>query len=143
MEKVVGLEIGADDYVTKPFSPLELCARIKALLRRTRDERSEVTRFGEVEIDFSRCVARRAGSPVDLTPLEFKLLEALIQAGGRLLSRDQLIDQVWGNGLAITDRVVDNHILNLRRKLEDRPAAPRYLLSVRGLGYRFDNLTDS
>jgi DNA-binding response OmpR family regulator len=138
-EKVLGLELGADDYVTKPFSPLELCARIKAVLRRTASDVPPVFHFGNVEVDFSRCTARRAGAAVELTPLEFKVLSTLIHARGRLLSRDQLITQVWGEGVSITDRVVDNHILNLRRKLEDTPAEPRYLLSVRGLGYRFEN----
>jgi DNA-binding response OmpR family regulator len=138
-EKVLGLGLGADDYVTKPFSPLELCARIKAVLRRTAGEHPTLYRFGAVEVDAARCLARRAGATVDLTPLELKVLVALIQAGGRLLSRDQLISQVWGAGVAISDRVVDNHIMNLRRKLEDTPAEPRYLLSVRGLGYRFEN----
>jgi len=146
-EKVLGLELGADDYVTKPFSPLELCARIKAVLRRTASGQPNVCRFGEVELDFDRCLARRAGAPVDLTPLEFKVLAALIEARGRLLSRDQLIEQVWGKGVSITDRVVDNHILNLRRKLEVTPTQPRHLLSVRGLGYRFgdpaENLTET
>jgi DNA-binding response OmpR family regulator len=90
-------------------------------------------------VDFERCVARRAGVAVDLTPLEFKVLAMLIHARGRLLSRDQLIGQVWGTSISITDRVVDNHIMNLRRKLEDTPSEPRYLLSMRGLGYRFEN----
>jgi DNA-binding response OmpR family regulator len=138
-EKVLGLELGADDYVTKPFSPLELCARIKAVLRRTASDLPPVFHFGNVEVDFSRCTARRAGASVELTPLEFKVLTTLIHARGRMLSRDQLITQVWGEGVSITDRVVDNHILNLRRKLEDTPAEPRHLLSVRGLGYRFEN----
>ena len=138
-EKVLGLELGADDYVTKPFSPLELCARIKAVLRRTASDVPPVFHFGNVEVDFSRCTARRAGASVELTPLEFKVLSTLIHARGRLLSREQLITQVWGEGVSITDRVVDNHILNLRRKLENTPAEPRYLLSVRGLGYRFEN----
>jgi DNA-binding response OmpR family regulator len=146
-EKVLGLQLGADDYVTKPFSPLELCARIKAVLRRTAGEQTEQYRFGKVEVDFARGLARRAGVPVDLTPLELKVLAALIEARGRLLSRDRLIELVWGRGVSITDRVVDNHILNLRRKLEDEPAHPKYLLSVRGLGYRFEsaeqNLTES
>lgn len=137
-EKVMGLELGADDYVTKPFSPLELCARIKAVLRRMSPERMETLRFGAVEVDFARCVARRNGATVDLTPLEFKVLAALIQARGRLLGRQQLIDQAWGRDIAITDRVVDNHVFNLRRKLEDDPMEPRYLVSVRGLGYRFE-----
>jgi DNA-binding response OmpR family regulator len=146
-EKVLGLELGADDYVTKPFSPLELCARIKAVLRRTASEQAKVCRFGEIEVDFERCLVRRAGTPIDLTPLEFKVLAALIEGRGRLLSRDRLIERVWGKGVSITDRVVDNHILNLRRKLEATPAEPKYLLSVRGLGYRFgdpaENVTET
>jgi DNA-binding response OmpR family regulator len=138
-EKVLGLELGADDYVTKPFSPLELCARVKAVLRRTSSESQQLFRFGAIELDFARCTAKRAGAAVDLTPLEFKVLSTLVHARGRLLTRDQLIAQVWGVGVSITDRVVDNHILNLRRKLEATPAEPRYLVSVRGLGYRFEN----
>jgi DNA-binding response OmpR family regulator len=138
-EKILGLELGADDYVTKPFSPMELCARIKAVLRRTSSDRPSLYRFGTVEVDFVRRTVRRSQALVDLTPLEFKVLATLIGARGRPLSRQQLIDQVWGTGVAITDRVVDNHIMNLRRKLEERPAEPRYLLSARGLGYRFEN----
>jgi DNA-binding response OmpR family regulator len=137
-EKVLGFQLGADDYVTKPFSPLELCERIKAVLRRTSADRSQTVRFGAIDVDFARGIVRRGGKPVELTPLEMKLLAALIDADGRLLSRAQLIDRVWGEGVAITDRVVDNHVLNLRRKLEDDPAAPRYLVSVRGIGYRFE-----
>jgi DNA-binding response OmpR family regulator len=138
-DKVLGLELGADDYVTKPFSPLELCARIKAVLRRTAGDQPELYRFGKVEVDFGGCSVRRSGVAVDLTPLEFKVLVALVQSRKRLLTREQLIDRVWGAGVAITDRVVDNHIMNLRRKIEDDPASPRYLQSVRGLGYRFEN----
>jgi DNA-binding response OmpR family regulator len=144
-EKILGLEMGADDYVTKPFSPMELCARIKAVLRRTSGERSERFAFGNVEVDFSRGIARRGKTTVNLTALEFKVLAALVEAHGRFLSREQLIEQVWGLGVSITDRVVDNHVMNLRRKLERKPAEPRHILSVRGLGYRFevaeDNLT--
>jgi DNA-binding response OmpR family regulator len=136
-DKVLGLELGADDYVTKPFSPMELNARIKAVLRRVTGRRALIYRFGDVEVDFARYVVRRSGMQVDLTPLEFKLLRALVDARGRMLTREQLIDQAWGQGVSISDRVVDNHILNLRRKLEVEPAAPRHLLSVRGLGYRF------
>jgi len=138
-EKVLGLELGADDYVTKPFSPMELRARIKAVLRRTSGDASETYRFGGVDVDFGRCVATRAGIDLGLTPLEFKLLSALIRAHGRLLSRGQLIDALWGPGTAITDRVVDNHMMNLRRKVEASPSSPRYLISGRGLGYRFEN----
>ena len=137
-EKVMGLEIGADDYVTKPFSPRELRARIKAALRRTADDDPPVCRFGDVEVDFGRCELRRAGQPVELTALEFKLLAALVRNGGKVLSRDQLLDLVWGHGTFVTDRVVDNHIVTLRKKVEPDPSEPRYIVSVRGLGYRFD-----
>jgi DNA-binding response OmpR family regulator len=136
-DKVLGLELGADDYVTKPFSPMELCARIKAVLRRSAAQFSDRIRFGNIDVDFGSAVVRRNTVPVELTALEFKVLTALIHAKGRFLSRDQLIDQVWGPGVSITDRVVDNHIMNLRRNLEDNSAQPRFLLNVRGLGYRF------
>jgi DNA-binding response OmpR family regulator len=137
-EKVLGLELGADDYVTKPFSPLELRARIKAVLRRGSAETPEVYRFGDVEVNFTRGEARRAGKPVELTAIEFRLLAAFIRLRGRVLSREQLLDEVWGRDSAPTDRVVDNHIMNLRRKIEDHPDAPRYIVSLRGMGYRFD-----
>ena len=138
-EKVLGLELGADDYVTKPFSPMELCARIRAVLRRTSSERPQRFAFGNVEVDFDRGIARRGKTAISLTALEFKVLGALVEANGRFLSRDRLIEKVWGHGVSITDRVVDNHIMNLRRKLERKPAEPRFILSVRGLGYRFEN----
>ena len=138
-EKIAGLEIGADDYVTKPFSPMELCARIKAVLRRTSVQKPQRFSFGNVEVDFARGVARRGKSAVNLTALEFKVLTALIEARGRFLSRDKLIERVWGHGVSISDRVVDNHIMNLRRKLEQEPTEPRYIVNVRGLGYCFEN----
>lgn len=137
-EKVLGLETGADDYVTKPFSPRELRARIKAALRRTAEDDPPIHRFGDAEVDFGRCELRRAGKPVDLTAFEFKLLAALIRSGGKVLSRDQLLDLVWGHATFVTDRVVDNHIVTLRKKIEPEPSEPRYIISVRGLGYRFD-----
>ena len=137
-EKVLGLELGADDYVTKPFSPRELRARVKAVLRRFQSERRGVYRFGDVEVDFDRGELRRAGRPIDGTPLEFKLLAAFIERRGRVLSREQLIDEAWGRDIFVTDRVVDSHIVNLRRKIEPEPTTPRYLISVRGIGYRFD-----
>jgi two-component system alkaline phosphatase synthesis response regulator PhoP len=137
-EKVLGLELGADDYVTKPFSPRELRARIKAALRRTAAIVPRTYQFGDVEVDFQRCQLRRRGKAVEVTPLELKLLEAFVCSRGRTLTRAQLLDQVWGPGTFITDRVVDNHITRLRKKIEATPGEPRYLVSVRGIGYRFD-----
>jgi DNA-binding response OmpR family regulator len=137
-EKVLGLETGADDYVTKPFSPRELRARIKAALRRTAEDVLPIYRFGDAEVDFGRCELRRAGQPVELTALEFKLLAAFVRNGGKLLRRDQLLDLVWGRDTFVTDRVVDNHVVTLRKKVEPEPSEPRYIISVRGLGYRFE-----
>lgn len=137
-ERVLGLEIGADDYITKPFSARELRARIKAVLRRTETEVPKTYRFGDVEADFSRGVLKRAGKPVEITALELKLLEAFVEARGRILSRQQLLDAAWAGDVFVTDRAVDFHIVNLRRKIEPEPKKPRYLMSVRGLGYRFD-----
>ena len=137
-EKVLGLGLGADDYVTKPFSPLELRARVQAVLRRVSGDAPEVYRFGDVEVDFTRAEVRRAGAVVATSALEFKLLTAFIRHRGRLLTRDRLLDEVWGQDGGPTDRAIDNHIMNLRRKIEPRPDRPRYLVSVRGLGYRFD-----
>jgi DNA-binding response OmpR family regulator len=137
-EKVLGLELGADDYVTKPFRPLELRARIKAVLRRGLGEGPEQYRFGDVEVNFTRGEVRRAGVAVEITALEFRLLTTFIRMRGRVLTREQLLDLVWGRDSAPTDRVVDNHIMNLRRKIEPQPDAPAYVVSLRGMGYRFD-----
>jgi two-component system alkaline phosphatase synthesis response regulator PhoP len=137
-EKVLGLGLGADDYVTKPFSPIELRARVQAVLRRVSGDAPEVYRFGDVEVDFTRAEVRRTGAAVATSALEFKLLTAFIRHRGRLLTRDRLLDEVWGQDGGPTDRAIDNHIMNLRRKIEPRPDRPRYLVSVRGLGYRFD-----
>ncbi len=137
-EKVLGLELGADDYITKPYSPRELRARIKAALRRATGEQPDVGRFGDAEVDFTRCELRRAGQVIDLAPLEFKLLAAFVRRQGHVLTRQQLLDEVWGRETFVTDRVVDNQVTNLRKKIEVLPAQPRYLISVRGIGYRFD-----
>jgi two-component system alkaline phosphatase synthesis response regulator PhoP len=138
-EKVMGLELGADDYVTKPFGTRELRARIKALLRRsTIGGEPDCYSFGDVEVDFQRGELRRNGRAIELTPLEFKLLHTFIRARGRVLSRERLLAAVWGPDIYASDRIVDNHIANLRRKIEPDPANPRYLRNLRGLGYRFD-----
>jgi DNA-binding response OmpR family regulator len=137
-EKVLGLELGADDYVTKPFSPRELRARIKAVLRRGDDELLGVERFGDVEVDFDRAEVRRQGEMVDVTALELRLLKIFLSRRGRVLTRAQLIDLAWESGTNVSDRVVDTHILNLRKKVEPLPAEPRFIRGVRGIGYRFD-----
>jgi DNA-binding response OmpR family regulator len=139
-EMVLGLDLGADDYITKPFSPQTLRARVRAVLRRAAaaGETPDIFRFGDAEMDFARGELRRAGKPVHLTSLDFKLLETFIRNRGRVLSRDALLDAVWGRGFAITDRVVDNHIMSLRRKIETDPESPRFLVGVRGMGYRFE-----
>jgi len=137
-EKVLGLQLGADDYLTKPFSPLELRARIQAVLRRAAGaSESDTYRFGDVEVDFARYELRRGGTLVPVTPVEFKLLAAFVRSRGRVLTRQQLLDQVWSD-VSCGDRVVDTHVANLRKKIEPEPASPRYLASVRGMGYRFD-----
>lgn len=137
-EKILGLDVGADDYVTKPFSPKELRARIRAALRRNAPESNLTFKFGDAEVDTTRCQLRRAGTVVETTPTEFKLLSAFIRNRGRVLSRERLLDAAWGPGTFLSDRVVDNHIVALRKKIEPEPAEPRYLVSVRGMGYRFD-----
>jgi DNA-binding response OmpR family regulator len=138
-EKVLGLDLGADDYDTKPFSPRELRARIRAVLRRNGPHEADpIYRFGDMEMDAVRGELRRAGTVVETTATEFKLLATFVRNRGRVLSRQKLLDEAWGHSTFVTDRVVDNHIVSLRKKVEANPADPRYLVSVRGMGYRFD-----
>lgn len=139
-EKVLALESGADDYVTKPFGPRELRARIAAHLRRSAHTGAPASslRVGDAHVDFERAEIRRGSISIPLTPIEFKLLQIFVRAKGRILTRDQLIDSAWGPGTALSDRVVDNHIGSLRRKLEPDADEPRILINVRGIGYRFD-----
>jgi two-component system alkaline phosphatase synthesis response regulator PhoP len=138
-EKVLGFDVGADDYVTKPYSARELRARIKAVIRRAGDPVPERFTFGDVTMDFGRREVTRAGVVVSLTPLEYKLLDLLVHHRGRALSRQQLIDDAWGPDTFVVDRVVDNQVANLRRKIEPDPADPRFIRNVRGFGYRFDD----
>lgn len=137
-DKVLGLELGADDYITKPFSSRELMARVRAVLRRAGEASSGPAVFerGDLLVDFSRYEARRGEQAVALTPTEFRLLAALVRSGGRVLTVDQLIDEVWGKGIALTDRVVYTHVNKLRSKIEPDPANPAIVVGVRGVGYR-------
>ena len=136
-DKIRGLNLGADDYVTKPFSPRELNARIQAVLRRGATIGS-VSKFGNVVVDFTRGEIRREGSKIEVTALEFKLLRAFLEHAGEVLSLDRLIEMVWGKDVFLTDRVVYTHVNNLRSKIEENPSQPRHIVSLRGLGYRFD-----
>jgi len=137
-DKVLGLELGADDYVTKPFSSRELRARVRAVLRRVADAAPGPATFerGDLVVDFNRYETRRAGQVVALTPTEYRLLAALVGNRGRVLSVDEVIDQVWGKGIALTDRVVYTHVNKLRAKIEPDPSKPVIVVGVRGVGYR-------
>jgi len=140
VDKIVGLEMGADDYLTKPFSVRELLARIKALLRRAaQDDKTLPTAFtfGDVEIDFAHFKVRRGGQEFDLTALEVDILRYLVAHQGEVVSREALLDKVWGYEKFPTTRTIDNHILKLRKKIEADPSRPRHIFSIYGEGYRF------
>jgi DNA-binding response OmpR family regulator len=144
LDRVLGLEIGADDYVTKPFSPRELVARIRAILRRVDrlDEPSDRIEAGGVTIDLARMRVEADGRTVDLTPTEFQLLVALARQPGRIFTRSQLLDAIHGLAFESYERAIDAHVKNLRRKLEPDPSRPRYVLTVYGVGYRFAEDTE-
>jgi len=139
IDKVLGLELGADDYVTKPFSSRELLARVKALLRRAREPQPDIglRAFGNVEVDFKKYEARKRGKPLYLTALEYSLLRCLITHKGEVVGRDAVLDEVWGESVYVDSRTVDKHISSLRKKIEDDPERPRHIVGVRGVGYRF------
>jgi len=138
-DRIVGLELGADDYVVKPFSPKELVARVRAVLRRSRTAArgNEVVRAGDVEIDTGKMRVSVAGTSVELTPTEFQLLATLVREPGRVFTRSQLLDAVHGVAIESYERAIDAHVKNLRRKIEPTPGSPRYVLTVHGVGYRF------
>jgi len=136
-DKLVGLELGADDYVTKPFSPRELVARVRAVLRRRSGSAdAEIVEAGELVLDVPRMRVTRAGDPVDLTATEFSLLAVMARQPGRVFTRSQLLDAIHGVSFESYERAIDAHVKNIRRKLEPEPHAPRYLLTVYGVGYR-------
>jgi DNA-binding response OmpR family regulator len=137
VDKVLGLELGADDYVTKPFGVRELVARVRALLRRAEPPQEEVRRFEGLAIDTKAKVVTRGGEPVDLTAMEYRILEVLSASPGRVFSRDEILDRLGEAAHAGYERTIDSHLARLRRKIEADPREPRFIETVRGLGYRF------
>lgn len=139
VDKVLGLELGADDYITKPFSVRELTARVKTIFRRMEEytDLPEETTIGETLIDFKRYEAIRKGAAIDFTPLEYHLLHLFVRNRGTVLTRDQILDKVWGaENVIISPRTIDSHVASLRKKLEDDPSDPKYIMNVRGVGYK-------
>ncbi|OVE78907.1 DNA-binding response regulator [bacterium I07] len=139
IDKVLGLELGADDYVTKPFSLREVTARIKAILRRTEDQSQEMNTYllGDIKLDFRKYEAFRNGRKIDLTPLEFHMLRMLIQKKEQVITRNDFLDQVWGvDNMIVLSRTVDSHVANIRKKIEKDPANPKHIISIRGVGYK-------
>ncbi len=139
IDKVLGLELGADDYVTKPFSVAELSARVKTIFRRMEEysQKTESCKIGETELNFKKFEASKNGKPVIFTPLEFQLLELLVNNKGKVITRDEMLDKVWGeHNVMISLRTIDSHIVNIRKKLEKDPANPKYIINIRGVGYK-------
>ena len=139
MDKVTGLELGADDYVTKPIGTREMVARVKAILRRVaqKEETPEVYEFGDVSVNFKSHEVIKGGRVIHLTALEFSLLKFFIEHKGEVLTRDAILDEAWGDAI-VSPRTIDPHIVHLRQKLEDDPANPQHFVSIRGVGYKFN-----
>ncbi len=140
IDRVLGLELGADDYVTKPFSLRELMARVKAVLRRTEERAKDLATysFAQVELDFKKYEAKKKGKKLDMTPLEFQMMKLFIQKKEQVLSRDYFLDKIWGeDNMCVSFRTVDSHIAIIRKKIEDDPSNPKHIISIRGVGYKF------
>ncbi len=140
VDKVLGLELGADDYVTKPFSLRELTARVKAVFRRAEERTKDLASysFGKITLDFKRYEATKKGKKLELTPLEFRMLKLFIEKKGRVISRNDFLDHIWGEeNVSVSFRTVDSHIANIRKKIEDDPSHPKHILSLRSVGYKF------
>ena len=141
VDKILGLEFGADDYITKPYSSRELHARVKAVLRRRNCEKGNANesqfRFGDFEINFRKFTCKKKEKVINLTTLEFSLLHCLINKREQVMSRDEILDLVWGDDVMVTPRTVDTHIAKLRKKIEENPANPRWIIGFRGVGYKF------
>jgi DNA-binding response OmpR family regulator len=138
IDKVLGLELGADDYVTKPFSLREVVARVKAILRRTEDQGDEPGTFliGDVHLDFRKYEAFRGEESIELTPLEFRMLKVLIQKKEQVITRNDFLDRIWGeDNMVVSSRTIDSHIANMRKKIDD-PSNPKHIISIRGVGYK-------
>jgi DNA-binding response OmpR family regulator len=139
IDKVLGLELGADDYVTKPFSLREVVARVKAILRRSEDQQGDPGTFmiGDVHLDFRKYEAHRGSKKIELTPLEFHLLKVFVQKKEQVITRNDFLDKIWGeDNLVVSSRTIDSHIANIRKKIEEDPAHPKHIISIRAVGYK-------
>lgn len=141
IDKVLGLELGADDYVTKPFSLRELLARVKSIFRRIEDHPLDISsiHIGETELDFKKYEARKRGQKIEYTTMEFQMLRLLVKQKGEVLTRDNFLDQIWGeDNLVVSSRTIDSHIANIRKKIEEDPSNPKFITSIRGVGYKLN-----
>ena len=142
IDKVLGLELGADDYVTKPFSLRELLARVKSIFRRIQDHPTDIGFYciGETELDFKKYEARKKGQKIEYTPLEFHMLRLFVKKKGQVITRDDFLDQIWGeDNLVVSSRTIDSHIANIRKKIEEDPSNPKFITSIRGVGYKLND----
>lgn len=142
IDKVLGLELGADDYVTKPFSLRELLARVKSIFRRIEDHATDIGSYciGETVLDFKKYEARKSGQKIEYTPLEFHMLRLLVMKRGQVITRDDFLDHIWGeDNLIVSSRTIDSHIAKIRKKIEEDPSNPKFITSIRGVGYKLND----